>query len=526
MQRSLTRRWIVGGLLVFGLAVVAALTRPPATAAQVEVQGGVVTNCGNDTQLRTAVATGGSVTFACPVTQTTIFLSGPITVTLPTTVDGGGVIALDGNFSSRIFNVVGGALTLQNITLQNGRSGFEWGGAITVGATSSLTAVNTRFIGNISGIQSGGRGGAIYSSGGLISATASVFQSNSAEGDGGGAIYALGQIDLLNTDFITNTGFTVDITPPSGAAIFAEGPVRIQGGTLRGNTLGSIGNGGALFALQKVTVQNTTFLLNSAGNGGAVYLAGGSLDATNTNFISNQAGFSSVDAGGAIFSNAQPVTITGGLFQGNSTGGSGGAFYSSGLTLFKSTQFTGNSAGFNGGGAYLVDPLRVSSGQRVVITDTVFQLNTGGVGGGLYLDAGADLQYTRFISNTAGSGGGAYIPSGAGQIALARTLFISNTASASGGGLFVSSAVTATLQDSILDANTTAGGAGGGLYNAGVALVNRSAVIYLRAGGGGGLYNDFSGYLTVHNTTVSNNDGQSSGAGGLHNAGLAVVSNT
>ncbi|MCS6802330.1 MAG: hypothetical protein NZ773_10375, partial [Dehalococcoidia bacterium] len=55
--------------------------------------GGTVTNCTNQAQLQNALAGGGTVTFNCGTA--TIPITGTLVITLPTTIDGGGVITLD-----------------------------------------------------------------------------------------------------------------------------------------------------------------------------------------------------------------------------------------------------------------------------------------------------------------------------------------------------------------------------------------------------------------------------------------------
>ncbi|MBP7692384.1 MAG: hypothetical protein KA764_10725, partial [Anaerolineales bacterium] len=479
MTHRFPRRLILFTLSLLGLALAAALVRPAATQAQVGAQGGTVTNCANDSEFRTLVATGGLVSFNCGPDPVTITLASQITVTQNTLVNGGSRITLDGGGRTRLFDVTAGVLSLQNIALRNG-SALDGGGAVSVAVGAELDAVSAKFILNTANPQIGL---------GL-----------------GGAIYALGSVRLQNTDFITNSaGFG------NGGALYAGGLVSIQGGQFTGNTLGG-------------------------GNGGAIYLdAAGSLGAVNTRFINNQTGLSSVDYAGAVYSAGGPMNVVGSVFSGNSAGGYGGAISTSGPLTVTSSSFNQNSSSFGGGGVYAYEAARVAgqTGPTVIISDTLFLGNSGGNGGGLNLGAEAEVRASRFISNTASTGGGLFAAGSSATfpVSLDRTLFVSNTATAGGGGgVYVSFGITATLDNVILDANRAeSSGAGGGLYNGAATIIKNSAVIYNSAWGGGGLYNSpDSGApnLGLFNSTVSGNDGLSGGAGGLENSGWAVISST
>lgn len=64
----------------------------------------VITNCSNQTQLQTALANGGHISFNCGVAPVTIPITSPLitSATQDIVVDGGGLITLDGLNSNRI----------------------------------------------------------------------------------------------------------------------------------------------------------------------------------------------------------------------------------------------------------------------------------------------------------------------------------------------------------------------------------------------------------------------------------------
>ncbi len=94
----------------------------------------IVTNCSNDSQLRSSLTTmqsngGGTLTFNCG-TATILLTSALPNISTHTIVDGGNKITLSGGNNYRIFVVDSGAvLTVQSIVLTNGSSSGD-GGAI------------------------------------------------------------------------------------------------------------------------------------------------------------------------------------------------------------------------------------------------------------------------------------------------------------------------------------------------------------------------------------------------------------
>src|SRR6202011_5612205 len=108
---------------------------------------------------------GGLVTFNCGPNPVTITVTGWQTVTMPTTVDGGGLVTLDGKGATGFFVVLTGtSLSLANLTLYNGHVTEGSGGAVQdLGhlALSNVTVVsNTAYTAGL--FNPVGAGGAIF----------------------------------------------------------------------------------------------------------------------------------------------------------------------------------------------------------------------------------------------------------------------------------------------------------------------------------------------------------------------------
>src|SRR5262245_59328380 len=109
------RSTVVLGLTPFLAAVLSWPVAGPADAAI------IVENCSNDAALSTALLGGGTITFDCGVA--TIPLSSTKTISVDTTIDGGGKITLSGGDTRRLFIVdPSTSLDLKDIVLTNGKA--------------------------------------------------------------------------------------------------------------------------------------------------------------------------------------------------------------------------------------------------------------------------------------------------------------------------------------------------------------------------------------------------------------------
>jgi predicted outer membrane repeat protein len=215
-----------------------------------------------------ALAGGGLVTFDCgaaPATiivDTTLVEEGTIL-----TIDGGGLVTLDGDSLRQLFLVLdGGDLTLRNLSLVHGFAGA--GGALGNGGTARLERVNV----SLNGADSFG-GAAIFNHG-VLTVTDSTFFGNTATASGGA---------IFNTDLsvtIDRCLFRMNGAEVGGAIALQGGDVTVTNSTFDSN---GAGDGGALqVSGGTFTLQNATLDQNRADHGGAIFLTGGTLSAGNT----------------------------------------------------------------------------------------------------------------------------------------------------------------------------------------------------------------------------------------------------
>ncbi len=231
---------------------------------------------------------------------------------------GASVLAISGNNVTRIFAGNSMTLTINNLTLKNGRS--STGGAIYAGGTMTINQCV------LSNNVSTGTGGAIDNLG-TMTITNSILSGNSA-GIRGGAIFNRSP---------TNEGLTIINSTLSGNSATAAGIYASGGGIYSGNST-------------VLTITNSTLSGNSATR----------IDGT---------GSDSGGVGGGIYFTGNKLTITNGTLSGNSANsptcptsqcsrGLGGGLYASdsnkknNMSVLNST-FTGNAAVNDGGGIYV-----------------------------------------------------------------------------------------------------------------------------------------------------------------------------
>lgn len=178
------------------------------------------------------------------------------------TIEGNGH-TISGDFRHRIFDVQAGRLTLNNLTLSEGRAGGDdhWGAF----------------------------GGAIRLSGGEVAVNRSRFVNNAATN--GGAIALVGsqtRLSIKNSSFINNQA-----SYHGGAIMKAAGEASINSGSFVGNVqINRIqGDGGAIaeHSQQRLDIANSTFSANQARSGGALSIRSAKVTMTHLSFVDNQA---------------------------------------------------------------------------------------------------------------------------------------------------------------------------------------------------------------------------------------------
>jgi LPXTG-site transpeptidase (sortase) family protein len=179
------------------------------------------------------------------LTSGEIIIDKPLEITGP----GPGLLAISGNYRSRIFFIEKGIdVAITNLTLRNGKA-YDGGAILNNGA--NLTITNCDIHNNQAHF-----GGAIYNWGNLELHNSALF-SNIAD-NSGGALRNLGEILMTNSVLANNIANTM-----VGGAIDNSGPMNVQNSSIVQNTAGTIG-GGLNNPYNAIEIQNSIIALNRA----------------------------------------------------------------------------------------------------------------------------------------------------------------------------------------------------------------------------------------------------------------------
>src|SRR5579859_1142325 len=353
--------------------------------------GGTVTNCSDDTDFSNKLSSGGTIDFSCGTA--TIVLSSTKTISADTTIDGGGTITLSGGGTQRLFIVNSGvALTLTNITIRDGFWSADGGAIYSKGA---VNIVNSQFLSNT--VDSGYSGGAIESFG-VLNISHSEFAYNRA-GNGG----ALFPRETSSVTTITGSRFHDNATT---------------------NTTNGWGGAMLVWNGAQVSIDSSSFLSNTAQQGGMAYVTSVSVLAiTNSSLSSNRA---TGVIGGALV-NHGTATINDSTLDHNSAGDGGGIWNDATLTL-NSTSLSNNSALQFGGG--------LSNSGTATLNNSMMRGNTSAQTGGAIDNVGtATLNSSTLSGNSAAIGGGLTDYIGA-TTTINNSTLSGNSASNGGGGIY------------------------------------------------------------------------------------------
>lgn len=182
---------------------------------------------------------------------------------------------------------------------------------------------------------------------------------------------------------IDGRGSSIIRTSPSGFRLIQirrGGDLTLNDLTLT-NGVADKGAGGAILDQGTLTLNHTTLYLNTAGEGGGLYVARGAR-----------------------------ARVTGGTFVANRSTGRGGAIANSGSLAVKGATITANTSTTQGGG------IADNSGGTLTLTDTAVTRNLAGTGGGgiAVFDKGTvTVSGGRIRENTSRTGaGGVYLAGG------------------------------------------------------------------------------------------------------------------
>jgi hypothetical protein len=380
--------------------------------------------------LGAALAAGGTIVFACGSAPATIHITQTLgaRTDVDTTIDGGGLVTLDGGDAVQILSFDHGdyrvnttTLTLQHITFAHGRAHG------TMPYAHADPPCSQGFY--------DGYAGAVYVRDGHLVVIDATFEANEAEAlgpdVGGGAIALLGckSATIAGSVFHANKGAN------GGAIASLNSDFDVYNSTFDGNVAEGNGANGDNAQMCAVLADNGQHQTGSGGNGGAIVIDGGS-DGSHTfcgsTFTHNVGGDAAL--GGALFRTPdgakQPTLIDRCVFDSNQ-GTSGGAayFHNSDLTI-TATSFSNNTA-TKGSGALQAD------GTTLALTNDTFTGNSAqaGLGGALSLFGGdGTISFTTFANNHA-DGGDPYFGAAIGgnpTLTLTSNLFANNTAQNTG----------------------------------------------------------------------------------------------
>jgi hypothetical protein len=498
--------------LVVGVATVSIAVLPAQVAGASPL---TVTNC-NDSgpgSLRDTVsgASGGdSITFALsPACSLISLTSGEIEISQNLTITGPGssTLSVSGTHASRVFDIEGAAVSLSDLTIENGDAaagsdsdftdgtGGASGGGILVGS-GTLTLTDCDVTDNSAGRGgnstfgnggSGGSGGGIDNEGTLVLDHSAVTDNDAGNGGGataggnggqagdGGGIWNQGSLQATDSTITgnvagsagSNDGVINGANGGNGGGIASDGPTTtLNFVTVSGNSAGSGaatndgsggngGSGGGVWSDVKLELGDSTITANHAGGGGSTTFegsggtggSGGGVWAEDQ-FDTFQSTIADNDAGPGGF----------GEDANGGAGGSGGGIWSTATVTFSESTLADNLAGAGGGA-------EVGSG------------GNGGDGGGLWNGGSGGVDTSTISGNTAGSGGGTVIGTGGNG--------------GSGGGILNQDSLFltfVTLSGDAAGARSAGGtgGTGGEIDNTSLLLLEATIVANGSGGGSGG----------------------------------------
>lgn len=245
----------------------------------------------NETTLGLALVGGGSVTFDCGG-PATIVMSVTKVITSPTTITGTQGIILSGGSSTQIFRVIGTSLTLERLTLVDGRDSMSLGGGAAIRGESGPAQTS-------------------------ITIRESTLEGNETDFGGCPAVDARnGTVTVERSTVTGNVNRAADL----GSAICGAN-FTVRSSTIAGNV------GGGIWGLTNGAVVNSTVASNTLSgilpSAGVVVLSGGvsAVQYRNSILAGNAGTGQCGDSPGGVFGPGVHIDLGGNLqFPGNACG--------------------------------------------------------------------------------------------------------------------------------------------------------------------------------------------------------------
>ncbi|MGI8854284.1 MAG: choice-of-anchor Q domain-containing protein [Thermomicrobiales bacterium] len=345
------------------VALVVALLAPIAPAPTVHAAGniqyvgttsddaGTATNCTNfllACTLRDALnAAASGDTVSLPPGNVNVYVlvltNGSLTIAKDVTIQGGGLLTVDGGGAVPVFTVSGGVtVSIGGLIIENGNAGNGVGGGID----------------NL----------------GTLTVTQSVLQNNSAPNGSGGGISNGGALTLTDCIIRNNLAGVSGGGIADGVFLDSATSLTITGSTISGNTASMAGGGIFTQFSGAVTIAASTIQGNHATIGGGL--------ASGYHFSGNS-------ALGSI------VTISGSTVRDNQATNTGGGIYSNNRLALTDATISGNHADGNGGGLFNEPFFNQPNATLTATTVSNNTVNTGGSsGGGIHNASGATVTLT------------------------------------------------------------------------------------------------------------------------------------
>jgi len=334
----------------------------------------------------------------------------------------------------------GATVSITNSAISGNSAALQGGGIWSTSGTLSLSGAT------VSDNTSGYRGGGISARNGLDGFTisqASVVSGNESSGHGGG-IYTTGDLTLTNSQVINNISQVSSFNRSGGGGgVWLSGvaSLTLRGSTVSGNSAELVAGGIFAQSFTNPIYIKDSIIANNVSDGsvgGIGIRRAGTHTFDNVQITNNHA----MQKGGGVYLRA----------------GSG----ETDLTVNDST-ISGNTSGEEGGGVYL----RAGTGETdLTVNDSTISGNTSGEeGGGInvrYANAFLELNRTTLSANSATAGGGIYANGGSQTLSLNHSAVTANVSSfGDGGGINARSLASVSLNNSTISENSAAASGGG-----------------------------------------------------------------
>ena len=204
----------------------------------------------------------------------------------------------------------------------------------------------------------------------LLSGMTIRYGKTPANENGGGVYNGTGALTVTNCSFIDNEAASF------GGGIYNEGTVTVSNSTFSGNSASNCGGGYADYDGVKDEITNCTFFNNSSNNGAGIFLNCDSSPATSSYFVTNC----------SVVSNAPP----------SSSGEGGGIFIMGGTLSIKNTILANNKASGSDNDFYTYQAADVTDNGYNIVEVVSSNSNEGG---GYSFSATGDLTGTSLTLN-------------------------------------------------------------------------------------------------------------------------------